>query len=299
MKKTILTLVSLFVSLTILSGQELQKKDTLATFKVENGDDIILQQNEEQGVVINIAGYQISLAGEKKDSDYNTRQLIIGPQGASVINAQVAEDGFTKIKEKKSKLSFVSNSKLGLIALASPDYSLYSTADKNFLDLRTGKSIFYGLDLMSLRLPLNNSGSLNLRTGINLMCYNFTFSNDITLESQNGMVTPIAIDSSNKKSKLTTTYLAIPLSLSIKVAKKTFIEPSLYAGILTSSNTKYKKPKVKTKQLSGLNQAVTGASFAVYHNGIGVYCDYNLTTLFNQDQGPTTHALSAGITFKL
>ncbi|MFI3286478.1 MAG: hypothetical protein R3Y08_07480 [Rikenellaceae bacterium] len=298
MKKFIFTLALILSSVVTLWAQEpTSEQDTIATFKVDNGDDVVLSSKND-GISINIAGYDI-LLGQDENAKYDQHQVLAGCGGIEIQKVELEEDKFTAKSSKKSKLNFASNSKLGLISLSRPDYSVYGDDHKNFLDLKPSKSIYYGLDLVGLRLPIDNKERLILKTGINLMCYNFTFANDITLTYQDEIITPVEIDNCTKKSKLTTAYAAIPLSLRVKLSKKLSIEPGVYAGLIVNSHTKYKKPKVKSDYLRGVNQAIAGASLSLYYNGIGLYCDYNFTTLFDQGRGPETRALSAGITFKL
>ncbi len=294
MKKIVITLALILTALCTISAQE---QDTIATFKVDNGDDVVLSSKDD-GVAINIAGYNISLS-QDENAKYDQHQILASCGGIEIQKVELEEDKFTAKSLKKSKLNFASNSKLGLISLSKPNYSAYGANSQNFLDLRPWKSIYYGLDLVGLRLPIDYKERFTLKTGINLMCYNFTFARNITLSYQNEMITPIALENPTKKSKLTTAYAAIPLSLRVQLTKKLSIEPGIYAGLLINSHTKYKKPKVKSDHLRGVNQAIAGASLSLYYNGMGLYCDYNFTNLFNQGRGPETRALSAGITFKL
>ncbi len=295
-----LTAVTLCYATTIWAQEPAPRKDTIATFKVENSDDVVLSSGGGK-VSIDIAGYSIALS-QPKEKNYDARELNFTQSGFELNKVEYKDpenpsEGYKS--REKSKITFASNSKLGLIMLTSPDYSAYSSDEQGFMDLRLGKSIYYGLDLVGLRVPLDNNGILTLKTGINLMCYNFTFDDDITIDYQNGMITPIAIESSNKKSKLTTAYATIPLSLSIDLGKKFFIEPGIYAGLIVNSHTKYKFPKVKSDYLNGVNQAIAGVSFSATHYGVGLYCNYNLTSLFEQGRGPETTALTFGISFKL
>ncbi len=301
MNKLTTIVAATLCSITTLWAQEPSPiKDTIATFKVENSDDVVLSSNEGS-VSINIAGYSIALS-KHKDDGFNATQFLVAPAGISLkkVEHEDPNNFLSEVKrEKNCKITFASNSQIGLIGLTSPDYSAYSASEQGFLDLRLSKSIYYGLDLVGLRTPLNEKGSLRLKTGVNLMCYNFTFEDDITLKHNNGIISPVAIDSSCKKSKLTTAYLAIPLSVAIDITKKFTIEPGVYAGIIVNSHTKHKFPKVKSDYLRGVNQAIAGASLTATYNSIGLYCNYNLTSLFEQGRGPETQAFSIGLGFKL
>ncbi len=298
MKQLTITFALLTISVVTLWAQEpTAQQDTIATFKVENGDDVVLSSKED-GVSINIAGYNISLSQDTK-SKYDSGSVYITQSGIGITRYEKEDDGTIK-SEKNSVVTFASNSKLGLISLSKPDYSNYGADAQDFLDLKASKSIYFGLDLIGLNIYLNEKKSLTLRTGLNLMCYNFTFSNSLTLTYQDNMITPVEIESYHKKSKLTTAYMAIPLSLSVKLSKNIFVEPGVYAGIIINSHTKYKDPKIKSNYLNGLNEAIAGTSLSLTHDdlGLALYCDYNLTTLFSEQRGPETKAFTYGISFK-
>ncbi|MFR9620953.1 MAG: hypothetical protein SNH63_07035 [Rikenellaceae bacterium] len=197
-----------------------------------------------------------------------------------------------------ASLSTLSDVKFGLITLTSPDYSGYGADEQDFLDLRSGKSIFFGLNLLGFESPIGSKRRASLKAALSLMCYNYTFLDDITIVYQDRRITPMALDADYKKSKLTTLYLTIPVSLSLKVAKHLSLEPGIYAGALIKSHTKYKRPKVKSDYLGGLNDFVAGVSFGITNQrGIGIYCDYNLTDLFAEGRGPQTNAITFGLKF--
>ncbi|MFR9503308.1 MAG: hypothetical protein SNH73_02500 [Rikenellaceae bacterium] len=301
MKKIIITLIIIVASSIKLSAQETNiKQDTIATFKVEDNDDVILSSKED-GLSINIAGYEIALGSKEmceEESEKRVRTITLTQSGIRFNEEEVEEDGFTVKKsrpQKMGKLSIASDPKLGFISLTSPSYSAYDSSNSGFLDLKGGKSIYFGLHLLELKQYLNSKRSIALKTGFDIMCYNFTFADDITLEYQNNIITPIALDGNYKKSKLSTTYIAIPLTLSFNIADKFSLQPSLYAGVLVNSHTKYKRPKVKSDYLRGVNQAIAGTSLSVNLKWISVYCDYNFTELFSEGRGPATQAFSIGI----
>ncbi len=303
MKKLAIIVAAIVYSIASLWAQEpTPRKDTIATFKVENSDDVVLSSNDGT-LAINIAGYSITLAERKeKEKESSSRQLTLTQSGFAVEHVEYVDpnDPKSEVKQRTgSKVTFASNSKIGLIALTTPDYSAYQSGDEGFMDLRLSKSIYYGLDLVGLRTKLDSKGVVTLKTGINLMCYNFSFDGDITLDYQNGVITPIALDGDQKKSKLTTAYVAIPLSIAFDLSDHFTLEPGLYAGLIVNSHTKYKFPKTKSDYMGGVNQAIGGVSLTATYQGIGLYCNYNLTTLFEEGRGPDTQAISFGVGFKL
>ncbi|MFR9537173.1 MAG: hypothetical protein SNJ11_01385 [Rikenellaceae bacterium] len=175
---------------------------------------------------------------------------------------------------------------------------MYSSTDNNFLELTPYKSYSLGMNVLQLTFFLDSKRKFRINTGINATYNNYSFSNYTTLGYENQMVTPVALDESYSRSKLMTTYATVPLSISANLSN-IFIEAGVYAGILLDSRTKCKKPKVVESQVKGMNQNVTGMIVALHINDVGLYCDYNFTSLFDKDQGPEVNAISAGISFRL
>ncbi len=293
MKKLLLTLTSLLLTCVIASAQETTQKDTLATFKVENGDDIVFRQNDKEGVSINVAGYQISLAkGREKEPEQKVAATPENPPRFQVV------DRTKRLRYPVCQSYWFTTLRAGFATLPSPDYSMYTSDNSNFLNLTPYKSYSLGMNVLQLTIFLESKRKFIINTGINATYNNYNFSNYTTLGYENQMVTPVALDESYSRSKLMTTYATVPLTLTANL-RDVIIDAGVYAGILLDSRTKCKKPKVVESQVKGMNQNVTGMIVAIRFNGVGIYCDYNFTSLFNKDQGPEVNAASAGITFRL
>ncbi|MFI3261601.1 MAG: outer membrane beta-barrel protein [Rikenellaceae bacterium] len=273
-------ILTIFIASVALAKISAQNKDTIATFNVDGNEKITLRQNDKNGgVTIDLAGYEI-VFGEHK--------------GAAVKTAAKS-----KKKTDKVKFSILTDINMGFTTLISSDYTSNTVDDKNLLDLNQGKSIYFSSNLVGISAPLDSKGALTLKTGINLKCFNFTFADDITIDYQDGKIVTVDIDESNKKSKLTTAYLGVPLSLSLKVKNKFYIEPGVYAGLNINAHTKYKRPIVKNGNIKGINPVIAGAMLKVRYNKIGFFGDYTFTNVFRNDVGPKAKVFSVGLTLSL
>ncbi len=283
MKKGIMTILLIVATLSQSLAQQSRNDmgessgKRIAAFHASEQNNMFISENKD-GITLSVAGYGIELGTGRANS----------VEGATII---------TSGRERKirCKLTLLSNMKFGFTTLTAMDYSNYGVEDKNFLDLRVGKSNLFGFDIFGFKF---DSGTLGLRTGISLLTYNLTFANSLTLTSNDGVISPQEIATSYKKSKLALSYITLPVVISFKLAKEFYIEPSLYAGVNINSHTKYKRPITKSSYLSGVNQYVTGGSLRIKYRSFGIFCDYNFSPLFNPDSAPRTNALSIGVSYQ-
>jgi hypothetical protein len=194
--------------------------------------------------------------------------------------------GNTGSKPRRSfKFYMVSNLELG--------FNFLSNESKSF-ELNNAKSIHFGLDIFEYIAKLDPTNNrFLLSTGINIKCDNYTFDDNITLKKVGGNIITVPLIENYKKSKLTATYLGIPLRFKYKFTKSFGISAGGYADLLLSAHTKYKKPKNKEK-ISGLNPIQCGVGGAITIECFGLYVKYSLTPLFRNDVGPNRNLLSTG-----
>ncbi|MFI3259914.1 MAG: hypothetical protein R3Y16_07450 [Rikenellaceae bacterium] len=269
-------LYTVIVLLTI-SAASAQEADSIATFPIDPNNEMKLSiDSNRSGVAIDIAGYNITLVGAKSNDT-----------AAKVGNKNSAS------KNTKVKADIISNVRLGFNALSSPNYEGYSAEDQGFLELKGGRSIMFSLDVLRFEYSIANKRLL-LGSGLGLTTYNYTFADDITIIREDGVVLPETIDESFKKSKLRTTYATLPISLSLRVAPKLYLQGSLYAGVLLNSVTKYKDP-ISKEWLGGVNPLLFGTTVKLQYKGVGIFWSYNVSTLFESGSGPDTRVSTIGI----
>lgn len=180
----------------------------------------------------------------------------------------------------------------------SVDYSLYADGEtvNNFMDIKPIRSLQWSFALADFAVRLDRTGYLSLSSGIQMLWNDYTFSNDITLDKVGGIIVPRAIDSSYKKSKLTTWGFQIPVLLEINLPGRIFLAGGLYGGVNVSTNTKIKSPKEKMRD-PYLNTFYAGWTARVGYDRFFVYGNCALTQMFVDDKGPEIYPLTIGIGF--
>ena len=180
-----------------------------------------------------------------------------------------------------------------------PDVRYYGpwAGQGDFLDIRAGKSIRFAWEPAAVEVSLDRRGIVSLIGGLRLSADNYMFSEPCTISrNQGGVLMPEKLDGYIKKSKLTATYIGIPVRLSFSVGGKLDITGYASADMLLNAHTKYKKPKVKDN-IPGLSPWRISAGGCLTFCNIGIYCDYSITPLFKEGTGADAHTVSIGLRF--
>ncbi len=180
-----------------------------------------------------------------------------------------------------------------------PDVRYYGpwAGQGDFLDIRAGKSIRFAWEPAAVEVSLDRRGIVSLIGGLRLSADNYMFSEPYTISrNQGGVLMPEKLDGYIKKSKLTATYIGIPVRLSFSVGGKLDITGYASADMLLNAHTKYKKPKVKDN-IPGLSPWRISAGGCLTFCNIGIYCDYSITPLFKEGTGADAHTVSIGLRF--
>ncbi len=238
------------------------------------GDQLISITPNRQGEVrMKIAGYEILFG----DDGSNSRRRI-----SKFGNVYDGDAAFFEI---------------GYSALTTPDYSLYTAADGDFMALGS-KSTHVALNWLTTSVSISPHGILRLATGFSSVWDNYVFANKITLDSQSGKVVPAAVPSGTAKSKLTTSACRIPLMLELNFSDKLCLSAGVYGEYVTG-HTKYKYPNTKSYTVNGCLSSLRWGYTAHLRlsDWIAVYCDYGCTPLFQNGKGPVTYPVSFGFGF--
>lgn len=260
-----------------------------------------------------VGGYQVGLtsrtrpkyaaAGTVVMSEAQVERLARQNPKYLVDGCVVSEDIMKRIELRKRR-SRVEVSigframELGFSLLTSPGYGAYPAAERGFLDQWVGKSIHFGFRLLDLGFNLNEKRTLQLHTGLHLMCDNYVFDKNVTLRRVDETVVPEVLDRDYKKSKLTTASFGIPLELTYMPVYKLCLSAQVYGDVVFNSHTKYKKPITKDR-FSGVNVFQAGVGASITYKGVGLYAKYGLTEFFRGDVAPVTHPWTVGITCNL
>ncbi len=159
---------------------------------------------------------------------------------------------------------------------------------------------------ITYNLTVGKSKSLTFGIGLGIGNHNM-YSNNGIIESVKGdtiRYIPINPALSMKRSKLSVTYLEVPLELRFKSQKGFKISLGFKLGYLIDSKEKYvgntkangALQVVKRKRISQLNTFSYSPTFRVGYKSFNLYVSYALGPVFRVGHGPQLHPLSLGIT---
>jgi hypothetical protein len=193
---------------------------------------------------------------------------------------------------------------LGINGFDKEDYSIYGDArDNEFMDLNHPKSVEVNLNFLEYSIVLQER-YIGLVTGMGFSMNNYRFDNDVTIDKdENGRIYPIDLTTRDpEKSKLTASYLTVPLMLEFQIpvngrSNRFFISGGVVGGINIGSHTKvkYDDSKEKDRGNFNLNPFKCSAIVRAGLNDLSLYASYGLTPLFKNDKGPELFPFSIGI----
>ena len=184
------------------------------------------------------------------------------------------------------------------------DYSMYNSADKDFMSLNQGKSIEFNLNFYELNIGLAKN-YVGLVSGMGFSFNNYRFDNDYTIAKGATRTEPVALNPNNlSKTKLAVSYLNVPVLLEFQIPVnhnegRLFINGGIVGGVKIGSHTKVKYGDKKDKDRSGfnLNSFNYAATARIGYNDISLFAKYSLTPLFQTGKGPDLTPFTIGISF--
>lgn len=167
----------------------------------------------------------------------------------------------------------------------------------DFMDINSWKSIRLAWEPASVRIALDRKANVLVSAGLRLTADNYSFANPYTLTTgSDGFLMPEKLDGMIKKSKMTTTYLGIPVRFTFRIGGNLRLSAMAAGEILVNSHTKYKKPKVKN-HLPGVNDLRFSTGGSLTYDQIGLYVEYAVSPMFRAGTGADANTLSIGLRF--
>ncbi len=183
-------------------------------------------------------------------------------------------------------------------------------SEANFMSLNTGSSFMVGLNLWQYDIGLQqNNNNFGLITGIGITWNNYRFDSQYILtKDDNGYVSYYLETEKNiSKNKLTTSFLTIPLLMEYQFSlpqssHRIFINGGLYGGFRMGTHTKIVysgssgKGKEKNRGDLNLNSFKYGVSIRAGYRFVKLFGNFDLSPLFQKNQGPELYPWSVGLT---
>ena len=249
----------------------------------------------------------------------DTVKVVLGSRGISIVEGENGTEvkvmemddppqKSTEKKKKKFKPHFA-GLEVGLNSYLTPDYSMTLPPDERYMDLNTGKSWNWNLNILDYGFGLGTDKvGIVSGLGFELINYNFDGQNSIRKDPVSGEIFEYVPDYAGNisKSKMNITYLTAPLLLEFQIPapkKRIYISGGVIGGIKLWSNTKIKytvdgeKAKEKAKGDYNLSPLRWGLTARVGYKALGFYATYYMTPLFKTDLGPELYPLNIGLAF--
>ena len=290
MKRIILlSSLILFLSTTLSLSARNDIKIDNEDITVHTNNNKMSFSSQDDNFSIYIAGMQFKFGTNGKNNSQN--------DGKNTTNEYWQKNDYNKCN---TKAQIGSEIELGISILHNTDYSLYQSSTLGeFMELDQAKSIHINIPLANMYFSLNKNKSINLSTGAQLVCDNYTFNNNVSITADEyGILQPYELNLRNfKKSKLTTTSLRIPLMLNLYMGK-IYVAGGVYGELLLNAHTKVKSPKDK-ERIKQVNQLRYGVQAKIGVKNVYLYGEMGQTALFKTNKGPETFPYSIGIGINL
>ena len=169
-----------------------------------------------------------------------------------------------------------------------------------------------GVNVYAMRtFPLGKS-NFAFAAGLGLGMHNI-YSNSL-LQDTSGVSflskipekTPGGKDIDYKKSKISLTYVDVPVELRFKTESGFRVSAGFKVGYLVNAHTKYKgddledgsKTKIKVGRLPNIQSWRFGPSFQIGYKWVSLMGFYSINTIFEENQGPAIYPISLGLTLR-
>lgn len=196
---------------------------------------------------------------------------------------------------------------VGLNNYVTPDLSLVLPPGQEFMDLNTGKSWDWNLNIADFGVGLGSDYvGLVSGLGFEFINYNFDGQSSIMKDPGTGEIVEYVPEFVGfiTKSKMNIAYMTAPLLLEFQIptgAGRIYISGGVIGSLKLWSNTKIKytesgdKSKEKNKSDFNLSPLRWGVTTRVGFKNVGLFANYYMTSLFKPGMGPELYPFAVGL----
>jgi len=267
--------------------------------------------NEPQTTWVDADGNVYSVEKEEDTTriKFNNSEIIVieDGEGTRVLKKKIKP--VKCIKKRKFKGNW-SGLEFGVNGYMSPGFTLDLPKKYQFLELNYSKSINFNINFFQQSINLI-ANKLGLVTGLGVQWYNYRFNQKNTiLSTDSGTISGYYDQTPNRsyvKSKLTTTYLSVPIILEFQTnanhnTNSFHISAGVVGGVRLLSHTKQVfdyngtgKNKPKTFDEFFLQPFHLDATARIGWGPINIYANYALTEMFRKNRGPELYPFTIGL----
>lgn len=230
-------------------------------------------------------------------------EIVEGHKGTYVNVTK--DDNWKKEWHKRKRFNgHWSGLELGINGLANTDYSMYPNPTNEFMELRQAASLEVNLNFLEANICLKPD-RIGIVSGLGLQWNNYKFDNSLSIDKIDNepLIQPIDIVENNfKKSKLTASYLTLPLMLEFQFpvndhTNTMFISAGMVGALNLGAHTKIKNDHSKDKDHGSfnINPFKYSAIARVGLHNFSLYGTYSFSSLFKEDRGPEMFPFTIGI----
>lgn len=311
--------VTIEIAEPVLKSSSISKKTNADTTEVKIvGKSVVKVIEGDNASEMSIGGYNNIYISDKGG---DTVEVRLGKKIMRVTDNEgktdVQIDGWAndieeeELNTRKRKAKFKGHWSffdLGMNTFTTPDYTMYAGSEfapaNEFMELNYNKSIEVNINPFNVSLGIINgrtkeSAKMGIVAGLGFSFNNYTFDNNLRIAKVNNRIEPIdlaPIDA--KKTKLTTSYLTVPVMLEITLpGGDAFLSAGAIGALKLGSHTKYKTSSVKEKNHGDfyLNPFRYGFTARLGYKGFSLYGTYYVSEMFQENKGPVTTPFSVGI----
>lgn len=193
---------------------------------------------------------------------------------------------------------------VGFSALLTPENNVELEQEAAFLDLEHFKSWYLEVNPLELNIPIYKP-VVGFTTGIGFSWSHYRFKNNFVLSQQDPTVEYIPATQTMDFNQLNVLQVNVPLLLEFNFLSSAKHQFHVGAGpivsyVLAASQTT--KWETETQQVTkkyrdglSLNKFTYGATLRVGYSYFHLFANYSLVHLFEENEGPEVHPVSAGL----
>ena len=220
---------------------------------------------------------------------------------------------------------------IGINGYNTSDFNMNYPQEYKYLDLYFPKSIAFYLNLLELNVPFSKNQKWGMLSGLGFEWHNYRFAHDVWLDTHDDILQGYYIDATSvKKTKLTVSYMTVPLIFEFQTNNKTrsnsfHVGLGVVGGLRIGSHTKVKfenkhtcyklidandpllilpvsecfisnKQKMKKYDDFYLNPLKLDVTARIGWSWINLFATYSLTPMFREHRAPELYPWSVGIT---
>ena len=268
---SVIALTTVMCTGTISAQDQTYVSEGVSIGKTENGNGLSLNVN---GLILEITDKVIDSNNDNSTSEYSF--------------------SYKHKKPRRRYESKVSSAEFGFNHFTTSNYALYPD-HPGFMDMRMGRSFHYAANLFEAGTGIDRMGIIGLSTALRLTWNQLFFDGPYSITYQDGKLQPVELGDRIEKSKLKTWGVQVPLYLDLNI-KKASISLGGYGGIIISSKTKMKSPKVKDN-MRYVNPFEYGLSARLAWDEMSLFVNYPLSNFFEDNRGLDSRMITVGIGF--